>query len=216
MNHITVNNLTKSFKDNTILKDISFQAHEGSVTTFLGNSGAGKTTLFRVLSGLETPDSGSIVLNGKKIGFIFQQFHLWQHMTVLENLILAPIQVLKHSKQEAIHNAQLLLSYLGLIEKQSAYPKTLSGGEQQRVAIARALMMKPDVLLFDEPTASLDPECAKLIQTIIQTLSEKNKIILIITHDHAFAKSISDHILFLSEGKLNTFSEHSYSSEYRA
>src|SRR5437016_4662670 len=105
MNNIAAYHLSKSFKGKTILKDITFQAHEGSVTTFLGNSGAGKTTLFRVLSGLETPDSGSIVLNDKKIGFIFQQFHLWQHMTVLENLILAPVQVLKISKQEAIHNA---------------------------------------------------------------------------------------------------------------
>lgn len=202
MNNISVHNLSKSFQDTTVLQDISFEAHEGCVTTFLGNSGAGKTTLFRLLSGLEAPDAGSISLNGKKLGFIFQQFHLWQHMSVLENLILAPIQVLKYSKQQAIEQALALLSYLGLAEKKNAYPKTLSGGEQQRVAIARALMMKPDVLLFDEPTASLDPECTRLIHTIIQELTKKNKIILIITHDHSFAKSVSDHILFLKAGKL--------------
>lgn len=202
MNTISAYNLCKSFKDTQVFQDISFEAHEGSVTTFLGSSGAGKTTLFRLLSGLETPDSGSIALNGKQIGFIFQQFHLWQHMNVLENLILAPVQVLKHSKQDAIQAAQTLLSSLGLSDKQNAYPKTLSGGEQQRVAIARALMMEPDVLLFDEPTASLDPDCTKTILSIIETLAKKNKIILIITHDHSFAKSVSDHILLLKAGKL--------------
>lgn len=202
MNNIAVEQLKISFQGDPILQGISFEAEEGSVTSILGNSGAGKTTLFRILCGLETADSGKVILNNKKIGLIFQQFYLWQHMTVLENLILAPMQVLKSTKQEAIQKAQALLLMLGVNAKIHAYPAVLSGGEQQRIAIARSLMMDPDVLLFDEPTSSLDPESTELIANIIQTLAKQGKIILIITHDVPFASKVSNTILFLKNGTI--------------
>ncbi len=197
-----MSNLEISFQGKPVLEGISFEAHEGSVISILGNSGAGKTTLFRILCGLETPDSGKVILNKKKIGFIFQQFYLWKHMTVLENLILAPTQVLKKSKLEATQKARELLLMLGIDGKIKAYPERLSGGEQQRVAIARALMMDPDVLMFDEPTSSLDPENTENIAKIIQSLTKQGKIILVITHDVQFARKASNNILFLDKGSI--------------
>lgn len=202
MSKISVSNLTKSFNNKVILNDINFSVEEGSVVTFLGNSGAGKTTIFRILSGLENPDAGNIQCFGKKIGFIFQQFHLWKHMTVLENCILAPVHALKISKAKASQKAEIYLSQLGLSHKLQDYPTTLSGGEQQRVAIVRALMMEPDILLFDEPTSSLDPERTEIIVNIIQSLMKKGLIVLVITHDINFAVKISHQVLFLDNGNL--------------
>ncbi len=202
MNNISVNQLGKSFQGKAVLSDVNFKAEEGTVTTVLGNSGAGKSTLFRILCGLEAPDSGELVLNGKRVGIIFQQFHLWKHMTVLDNLILAPIQVSKLAKQDAIRKALELLLLLGMEEKAKAYPENLSGGEQQRVAIARTLMMDPEVLLLDEPTSALDPERTEIVVGIIQMLVKNRNIVFIITHDIHFAGRVSNTVLFIDKGSL--------------
>lgn len=202
MTKISVHQVTKRFGGKTVLEQISFEARVGTVTALLGNSGAGKTTLFRLICGLEVPDSGKIFLNGKNIGFVFQQFHLWKHMTVLENCILAPVHVLKMSKQDAIQKANGFLLSMGMEHKIKAYPETLSGGEQQRVAIVRALMMDPEVVLFDEPTSSLDPNRTEIVLEMIQSLTKKGIIILVITHDIDFARRVSDSILFFDKGNL--------------
>lgn len=202
MNKISVSELNKSYHDRAVLRQVSFEACAGTVTTLLGNSGAGKSTVFRLLSGLDLPDSGQIDLQGKKIGLIFQQFHLWKHMTVLENCILAPVHVQKLPKSLASQKAEKLLGQLGIGHKLHDNPSTLSGGEQQRVAIVRALMMDPDILLFDEPTSSLDPERTEIVANMIQSLTKKQMIVLVITHDIQFATRISDQILFFDKGRL--------------
>lgn len=216
MNNISVNQLRKGYQSSRVLNDVSFNAKEGTVTSFLGKSGAGKTTLFRILSGLEKADAGQVHLHGKRVGFIFQQFHLWKHMSVLENLMLAPVHVLKKSKEVVMDESFKLLKLLGIEQKARYYPKTLSGGEQQRVAIARALMMEPDVILFDEPTSSLDPERTEIVLKIIQKLKEAGKIVLIITHDIPFASKASNVILFLEQGVLHESVdyEHSVNNNY--
>jgi len=212
MNKISINELTKYFVDKAVLNGLSFNVQPNSSTVLLGKSGSGKSTFLRCMAQLEQPNSGSIFINQqniatcpdllKKIGMVFQQLHLWQHMTVLENLILAPVHVLKLSKAVAIEKAKHLLQQLDLENKYQKYPKELSLGEQQRTAIARALMMDPEILLFDEPTASLDPERSTNIANIIKTLVNKGVTFITATHDINFAKEIATQIIFLENGRV--------------
>lgn len=218
---IEIKNLEKSFKGNKILKNISFTFKEGEILTLLGPSGAGKTTILRILNGLETCDSGSISLdnikicqNGiyadstilkeihKKIGLVFQTFNLFPHMNILENLILAPMHTLNLSLKEATDKALKILSKLSLEDKAKAYPCELSGGQKQRVAIGRALMLNPNYICFDEPTSALDPTLTKDIANIIKSLAGENIGILIITHDMEFAKEASSRVIKLESGEI--------------
>ncbi|MDZ4993900.1 ATP-binding cassette domain-containing protein [Clostridium perfringens] len=218
---IEIKNLEKSFKGNKILKNISFTFKEGEILTLLGPSGAGKTTILRILNGLETCDSGSISLdnikiceNGiyadstilkeihKKIGLVFQTFNLFPHMSILENLILAPMHTLNLSLKEATDKALKILSKLSLEDKAKAYPCELSGGQKQRVAIGRALMLNPNYICFDEPTSALDPTLTKDIANIIKSLAGENIGVLIITHDMEFAKEASSRVIKLDSGEI--------------
>ena len=206
---IEIKNLEKSFKGNKILENISFTLKEGEILTLLGPSGAGKTTILRILNGLETCDFGDITLdslkiceNGiykdskaqkeihKKIGLVFQTFNLFPHMNILENLILAPMHTLNLSLEEATKKALQILSRLSLEDKARSYPCELSGGQKQRVAISRALMLNPKYICFDEPTSSLDSSLTKDVSNIIKSLAKENIGVLIITHDMEFAKEV--------------------------
>jgi len=199
---ISVNGLAKTFRGQKVLKNITFQIPLGNVVTLLGGSGAGKSTLLRCLCQLENPDQGAIELHGKRIGIVLQQFHLWTHMTIIENLITAPIHVLKIPKQVAIEEAIKLLTQLNIADKMHHYPNQLSGGEQQRAAIARALMMKPDIMLFDEPTSALDPLRTQSVAEIIQALAKKGMTIIAATHDLGFAKMVASNAMFLENGEI--------------
>lgn len=201
MNKISVKSINKAFQG-PILQNVSFDAYTGNIISLLGKSGSGKSTLLRCLAQLETPDSGQIELFGLQVGMVFQQFHLWKHMTVLENLITAPMHVLGLSKKEAIKEALQLLEQFQLQEKRYEFPLSLSGGEQQRVAIARALMMRPDILLFDEPTSALDPDRTHMVGQLIQQLAKQDLIILMATHDHHFSKWVSNRVFTLENGQL--------------
>lgn len=220
---LEIEGLYKSFGDNDVLNDVSFKINKGEIVTVIGPSGAGKTTLLRCINGLEKSDSGTIIIDGhyvcgdkkdgrqpcskkelgqirKKVGYVFQNFNLFPHMTVMENIIEAPIYVTKMDRQEAEQKAKDLLQSLDLGDKAPAYPFQLSGGQQQRVAIARACALDPILMCFDEPTSALDPEMREGIAKIIEGLAEDNMAILIITHDMAFAKRISHRLLFMEEG----------------
>ncbi len=217
---IAIQGLSKSFGDNTVLKDIHFTIATGETTVLLGSSGAGKSTLLRMMNLLETPDTGSMhiadmdfrfdQLNEKqlireatnlrrKVGMVFQQYHLWPHMTVLDNLIEAPIQQ-GIPKDQATTKAHELLTRMGLPDKANAWPASLSGGQQQRVAIARALMLSPDVLLFDEPTAALDPAITNQVVEIIKELSDTGITQVVVTHEVAFARKIASRVIYLEHG----------------
>lgn len=221
---LEVQDLHKSFGDLEILKGISLSLYKGEVISLLGSSGSGKSTFLRCLNLLETPDSGTISLNSEqlllkkgakglvaqnpkqlqkyrsKVGMVFQSFNLWAHMTVLENIIEAPIHVLGIPKKEAIANAEQLLDKVGLLHKKDAFPNSLSGGQQQRVAIARTLAMNPDVILFDEPTSALDPELVQEVLKVIQDLAKEGMTMIIVTHEMDFARNVSDNILFFHQG----------------
>lgn len=222
---LKVNGLNKSFGGKRILKDISFQLKAGEVLTIIGPSGAGKTTLLRCINGLERSDNGTIVIDNtylckeqhnkniyanpremknirQKIGMVFQNYNLFPHMTVMENIIEAPINVLGLSKDEAINRGYNLLKSVGLEDKKDSYPFQLSGGQKQRVAIARALCMNPKILCLDEPTSALDPELREGIANIIEKLVKKGMGILIITHDMDFAKKVASRIIFMEEGRI--------------
>ena len=205
---LKVKNLNKSFGDNKVLNNISFEVDSGEVCVLLGKSGAGKTTILRCINGLETFDEGEIIVdncvmkdksqiskNRDKIGMVFQNFNLFPHMSVLENIISAPINVLKKSKEEAIKEAKEILKMVDLEDKINAYPYELSGGQCQRVAIARACALTPKVICFDEPTSALDVDSIEKVSKIIRDLKSKGMAILIITHDIVFANSISDKII---------------------
>lgn len=223
MAKITVHQLQKRYRQQQVLEGVSFTAPAGQVVALLGGSGAGKSTLLRCLNLLEKPSGGSIEIgetqlnfsgagwkmNEKqqrmlraKVGMVFQQFNLWPHRTVLENLIEAPVQVLKKTKEAAIQEAQALLAQMGLTEKQNSYPNHLSGGQQQRVAIARALMMHPAVMLFDEPTSALDPKTVSELIVLIRALAQKGVTMIIATHEMGFARRVADQIIFLDQGKI--------------
>ena len=224
MNLLEVRHLQKAFGDNAVLRDISFEVHQGSVVAIIGPSGSGKSTLLRCMTMLETADSGEIdygklrmlrpLGNGrsayadkatlkeikKQFGLVFQNFNLFPHMSVLSNLIEAPVHVLGIKKDEAIAYARELLEKVGLSDKEAAYPCELSGGQQQRVAIARALAMKPNILFFDEPTSALDPELTGEILKVIRALAEENMTMVIVTHEMKFARDVSDTVIFMDGG----------------
>ena len=212
---LQVKNLNKSFGKNKVLNDINFDVKSGQVAVLLGKSGAGKTTILRCINGLEEFDSGEIVVDNcviknknhiskyrEKIGMVFQNFNLFPHMSVLENIIASPINVLKISKEEAVSRAKELLKMVDLEDKIDAYPCELSGGQCQRVAISRACALTPKVLCFDEPTSALDVESIEKVSSIIEDLKSKGMAILIITHDIGFAKNISDKVIKISDGMI--------------
>jgi len=213
---ISVKQLTKYFGKNLVLDQISATVEKGEVVAIIGPSGSGKSTFLRCLNLLETPTSGEIYINGqnildrktniteirKNIGMVFQHFHLFPHMTVLENIAYAPQKVKKIKKGEAVEKARQLLAKVGLSDKESAYPNQLSGGQKQRVAIARALAMEPEIMLFDEPTSALDPEMVKEVLDVMKDLVKTGMTMLIVTHEMRFAREAADRILFLADGKI--------------
>jgi ABC-type histidine transport system ATPase subunit len=225
---LKVKNIQKSFGNITVLKDISLTANKGDVITILGASGSGKSTLLRCINFLEIPDSGTVEVCGEiistkknrrgaivpvdvkkvqqvrvKLAMVFQQFNLWSHMTIIENIIEAPIHVLKMSKSEAIEKAHHYLGKVGIAEKADVYPIHLSGGQQQRAAIARALAMEPEVILFDEPTSALDPELVGEVLLVMRNLAEEGRTMLVVTHEMGFAREVSSQVIFLNEGYID-------------
>lgn len=204
---LEVKNLKKSFDNRPILNDVNFTVKDGEILTIVGPSGAGKTTLLRCITGLESADSGQFLIDGKPfdpesvepeqtvMGVVFQDFNLFPHLSVLENITLAPTMVLKESSDEATTNAEKLLEQLGLTGKGNLYPFQLSGGQKQRVAIARALAMKPKILCYDEPTSALDPNMRDEVAQLILSLKKQGMTQLVVTHDMAFAKEIADNML---------------------
>lgn len=213
---IKVENLSKSFGKNIVLKNISTTIEEGSVVAIIGPSGSGKSTFLRCLNVLEAPTNGGVwfenqeITNAKTdilkvrqdIGMVFQHFHLFPHMTVLENITYAPITVKGIKKEEAETLGKELLERVGLAEKANEYPARLSGGQKQRVAIARALAMQPKVILFDEPTSALDPEMVKEVLEVMKSLAESGMTMVIVTHEMGFAKEVADRLLFLDGGNI--------------
>lgn len=210
MVNIEIKNLTKSFGNTKVLSNIDLTINQSDVVSIIGPSGSGKSTLLRSVQGLEPIDDGNILLNGdrinksnnKKIGMVFQNFNLFPHKTVLENVIEAPIMVGKIKRQKATNEALVLLDKVGLADKVNSYPSQLSGGQKQRVAIARALAMKPEILLFDEPTSALDPELVGEVLTVIRGLAKENITMLIVTHEMNFAREVSDYVVFMDKGKI--------------
>ncbi|WAT02400.1 amino acid ABC transporter ATP-binding protein [Rouxiella chamberiensis] len=223
---IELRNITKRFSGNTILDGIDLDIAAGSVTVILGPSGSGKSTLLRCINHLEKLDGGTIrigeslvgyrqkghalhELNSKqvaaqraKIGMVFQQFNLFPHRTVLQNIIDAPVRVKKQSRQQAIEKARSLLQQVGLASRENDWPAQLSGGQQQRVAIARALAMDPGVMLFDEPTSALDPELVGEVLQVIKKLAHSGITMVIVTHEVGFAREVADNVVFMEEGKI--------------
>jgi len=224
---LLVNELHKNFGPDEVLKGISLEAKKGDVIAMLGASGSGKSTFLRCLNLLEIPTSGEIYVGGElirmknnscgetipedikqverlrtRLGMVFQQFNLWSHMTVLENVIEAPVHVLKIPKKEAIEQAEALLHKVGIFERKNYHPGHLSGGQQQRVAIARALAMEPDMLLFDEPTSALDPELVGEVLRVMRQLAEEGRTMIVVTHEMGFAKEVSSRVVFLHEGGI--------------
>lgn len=215
---IKVSNLSKTFAGKVhAVKNISFTVNKGEVLSLIGPSGSGKSTVLRCIAGLEKPDQGEILINGSSIdfsnekkaalqrtvmGFVFQHFNLFANMTVMQNLTLAPINVLKQSVQQAEATANKYLGIVGLLDKKDEYPSKLSGGQKQRVAIARALCMQPQIMLFDEPTSALDPEMVKEVLNVIRELVSEGMTMIIVTHEMNFAREVSDKIGFLEDGNL--------------
>ena len=193
--------IKKSFGALDVLRDISLEVDKGEVLSIIGPSGSGKSTLLRCATGLETPDGGEIIKNGK-IGLVFQNFNLFPHYTVMKNIIDAPIHVDKVSRTEAVARAEKLLAQLGLSDKADAYPYQLSGGQQQRVSIARALALQPKILFFDEPTSELDPELTAEVLKVIRQLASEHMTMIIVTHEMQFAREVSDRIIFMEQGVI--------------
>jgi polar amino acid transport system ATP-binding protein len=224
---IVVEDLHKRFGDLEVLKGVSLTAHQGDVVSMIGASGSGKSTFLRCINFLELPSKGRIVVTGEevalqpqkdgnlhpsdrrqlervrtKLGMVFQSFNLWQHFTVLQNVIEAPIHVLGVPRAEAIERAEKLLNKVGLYEKRDQYPSFLSGGQQQRAAIARALAMEPKVMLFDEPTSALDPELVGEVLKVIRDLANEGRTMILVTHEMKFARDVSSHVIYLHQGKI--------------
>jgi octopine/nopaline transport system ATP-binding protein len=222
---LTVKEMHKSFGRMEVLKGISLDAHEGDVISILGASGSGKSTFLRCINLLETPDSGEVTVAGETIamrkrrdgrlepadckqvdrirselGMVFQNFNLWSHMTILQNVVEGPVQVLKRPRAEAVAEAEALLEKVGIADKRDQYPSHLSGGQQQRAAIARALAMRPKVMLFDEPTSALDPELVGEVLRVLRALAEEGRTMLVVTHEMAFARNVSNRVMFLHQG----------------
>ncbi len=218
---IKIENLTKSFGELEVLKGIHTEIRDGEVVALIGPSGSGKSTLLRCINLLETPTRGHVYLDGvdltepngnlimlrQKIGMVFQHFHLFPHMTVMENITYAPVKVKKIALEKAKQKATELLERVGLSDKADSYPSRLSGGQKQRVAIARALAMEPEIMLFDEPTSALDPEMVKEVLEVIQSLAHSGMTMAIVTHEMNFARKVADRILFLDGGVLVEESE---------
>ena len=213
---IDVQDLHKSYGDNEVLKGITTQFHEGDVVCIIGPSGSGKSTFLRTLNLLETITSGKVVVDGyelsdpatdvdkvrENIGMVFQHFNLFPHMTVLENITFAPVELGKQSKEEAEKHAMELLEKVGLADKRDAKPDSLSGGQKQRVAIARSLAMNPDVMLFDEPTSALDPEMVGDVLGVMKDLAEQGMTMLIVTHEMGFARKVANRVIFTDGGRF--------------
>lgn len=213
---LEIRNLTKRYGENTVLRDLSFTVRRGEVIVVLGPSGCGKSTLLRCINALEPIQGGEILLGGevidrspaglpalrRRIGMVFQSYELFPHMTVMENILLAPCKVLGTKKEDAKAEAETLLRRVGLWEKRDSYPRELSGGQKQRVAIVRALCMHPEVLLFDEVTAALDPEMVREVLDVVLDLAREGKTMVIVTHEMQFARAIADRVLFLEDGKI--------------
>jgi ABC-type histidine transport system ATPase subunit len=222
---LKIQNLTKSFGSLDVIKGISLTANQGDVICIIGSSGSGKSTLLRCINLLEIPDSGDVWVNEElismtknkagdpcpadykqvdrirtKLAMVFQDFNLWTHMTVLQNVIESPIHVQKINKQKAIDRGYDLLKKVGINEKAEQYPSSLSGGQQQRVAIARALAVNPDILLFDEPTSSLDPELVGEVLRVMKSLAKEGRTMIVVTHEMGFAKEVASKVVFLHEG----------------
>ena len=210
---IEVKNVRKSFENQLVLSDISFEVNKGDVVCLIGPSGSGKSTMLRCLNLLETIDEGTIVVLGddinkisnindyrKRVGMVFQQFNLFNNLNVLDNCALAQIRVLKKSKEEAAAEAMKQLNKVGLADFAKAYPATLSGGQKQRVAIARALCMNPEIMLFDEPTSALDPEMVGEVLEVIKELAAEDMTMVIVTHEMGFAKDVADKVIFMDGG----------------
>lgn len=201
---IQIENLNKAFGDHQVLKQIQLSVNLGEVLCVIGPSGSGKSTLLRTINGLEVMDSGRIQteLSKAQLGMVFQRFNLFPHLTVLENLTIAPKTLKRYGAGEADQIALALLEKVGLLDKKDAYPSALSGGQQQRVAIARALTMKPEVLLFDEPTSALDPELVYEVLEVMKTLAKEGMTMVIVTHEMGFAKEVADRVVFMDEGEI--------------
>lgn len=213
---LTINNVVKRFDDTTILDGISFSVKKSEVIVIVGPSGCGKSTLLRCINALEPIQEGSITLDGdviernsktlpllrQRIGMVFQSYDLFPHLTVLDNILLAPCKVQKRDKEEVKQEAMSLLERVGLKEKAKSYPRELSGGQKQRVTIVRALCMHPEILLFDEVTAALDPEMVREVLDVMLDLAKQGRTMLIVTHEMQFARAIADRIIFLDNGKI--------------
>ena len=221
---VEIRGVQKAFGDNTVLRDISLNVPEGSVTCLIGPSGSGKTTLLRCVNRLETIDAGIILVDGEMVGttrhrgrlvearesaiaysrrhtgMVFQRFNLFPHRTVLENVIEGPTQVLRRPKSEVVEEAFVLLDKVGLRDKADSYPQELSGGQQQRIAIARALAMKPRLMLFDEPTSALDPELVGEVLAVMRALASDGMTMMVVTHELGFAREVSDQVVFMADG----------------
>ena len=210
---LEIRNISKSYNGKTILSDISTAVHQGDVIAIIGPSGCGKSTFLRMLNGLETPDTGSILFEGtdilspssdinkirQKIGMVFQQFNLFGHKTVLQNITLAPVKLKLMTHSEAEKRAKELLNDVGLADKADTYPAMLSGGQKQRIAIARALAMNPDIMLFDEPTSALDPEMVGEVLELVRRLAGKGMTMLLVTHEMGFAREVANRVMFFDE-----------------
>ncbi len=213
---ISVENLSKSFQGTEVLKNVSITINKGDVVCVIGPSGSGKSTFLRCLNMLEVPDAGKIIFNGEdlaapkanlnlhrqKMGMVFQQFNLFPHMTVLENLTCSPMMLKNVSKEDAEAKAMELLNRVGLADRAGEYPNKLSGGQKQRVAIVRALCMDPEVMLFDEPTSALDPEMVGEVLEVMKELASEGMTMVVVTHEMGFAREVSNRVLFLDDGNI--------------
>ena len=214
---IKADHVTKKFGSLKACNDVSLEIKKGEIVCLIGPSGSGKSTFIRCLDGLEKPEKGDIYIEGvkldkkdkenyallrRKMGFVFQHFNLFPNMTVLKNLTLAPVNVLKKSDEEANEQAIKYLKIVGLEDKKDEYPNKLSGGQKQRVAIARALCLEPEVMLFDEPTSALDPEMVEEVLLVMQRLAKEGMTMIIVTHEMGFAKTVADRVVFLEDGKI--------------
>ena len=211
---LKIQDLHKSFGDHEVLKGINIEIKKGEVVVIIGASGSGKSTFLRTLNLLEVPSSGKIIFEGselcaqksdvnkhrQKMGMVFQHFNLFEHLSVLENLCIAPIKLLKKSKEQAKKEAMELLNQVGLADKISAYPSSLSGGQKQRIAIVRALAMRPDVMLFDEPTSALDPEMVGEVLNVMKNLARSGMTMVVVTHEMGFAREVASRVLFFDKG----------------
>lgn len=213
---IEINKLNKKFGNNHIIKDVSLKVNKGDKVVIIGPSGSGKSTLLRCMNLLEVPDSGSIIFEGQDItskecninkvrqrmGMVFQHFNLFPHLTVMENITLAPVKLNILTKEEAEKNALKLLDRIGLYDKRNEYPAKLSGGQKQRIAIVRSLAMKPAIMLFDEPTSALDPEMIGEVLNLMKELADEGMTMVVVTHEMGFAKSVANKVLFMDEGLI--------------